>query len=89
MAKHWYRIDVVEGDKTRAIVGTSELDPLQLVQRLKGDDYLALNDLSYRDNQNRIVPFSGWDPRLGSIIYLNPRHVISVIPFAGDPRSAH
>lgn len=32
MAKHWYRIDVVEGDKTRAIVGTSELDPLQLVQ---------------------------------------------------------
>ena len=88
MAKHWYKVDVRDGEKNRAIVGTSELDPAQLVQKLKGDDYVVLNDLSYRDNQNRIVPFSGWDPRLGSVIYINPRYVITVHPFAADPRSA-
>jgi hypothetical protein len=88
MAKHWYRVDVLEGDKARAMVGTSERNPSELVEKLKGDDYLMLSDLSYRDNQNRIVPFSEWDPRLGSVVYINPRYVISIMPFARDPRSA-
>jgi hypothetical protein len=87
MATHWYRVDVLEGQKTRAIIGTSELEPSRLVAKLSGDDYLVLNDLSYRDNKNCIVPFSEWDPRLGSIIYINPRQVVSVVPLVGDPRS--
>lgn len=87
MSKFWYRVDVLEGDKTRALVGTSSLPPADFVRQLAGTDYFVLNDLSYRDNQNRIVPFSSWDPRLASVIYVNPRCVTTVTPFVGDPTS--
>ena len=67
MAKYWYRVDIIEGKDSRVLVGTSELDPAQLVKHLRSGEYLVLNDLSYRDNQNRIVSWSSWDPRLASI----------------------
>ena len=85
MAKHWYRIDIIEGEKSRVLVGTSELDPAQLVKQLRTGEYLVLNDLSYRDNQNRIVSWSNWDPRLASVAYVNPEYVTTVIPFVSDP----
>jgi hypothetical protein len=28
MAKYWYRIDFVEGEKSRVLVGSSEYNPL-------------------------------------------------------------
>jgi len=87
VAKHWYRLDVVEGDRSRVLVGSSELDPAQLMKQLRTGDYVVLNDLSYRDNQNRIVSWSDWDPRLTSVAYVNPQYVVMVIPFASDPRA--
>lgn len=87
MVKYWYRVDLIEGEKTRFLVGTSDLDLPHFAQALSGQAFLRLGDLSYRDNQNRIVSFASWDPRLGDEIYFNPRYVISVMPFTGDPRS--
>ena len=88
MAKHWYRIDVVEGNESRVLVGTSDLEPAQLIEHLRTGEYLVLHDLSYRDNQNKIVSWSTWDPRLASVAYVNPQYVTVVMPFAGDPRAA-
>jgi hypothetical protein len=88
MGKHWYRIDILEGDKGRVLVGASEYAPPQLIKQLRSDEYLLLTDLSYRDNQNRIVSWSTWDPRLASVAYINPKYITSVMPFAGDPRSS-
>ena len=88
MAKHWYRIDMRDGERSRALIGSSELTPIQLVKQLSVGEYLVLNDLSYRDNQNRIVSWSTWDPRLGPVAYINPQYVTTVIPFVSDPRSA-
>ena len=87
MSKNWYRIDIIEGDKSRGIVGTSEFEPAQLIKQLNAGTFLMLTDVSYRDNQNRIVPISTWDPRLGSIVYINSKNVSTIIPFAGDPRN--
>jgi hypothetical protein len=88
VTKYWYRIDIVEGDKNRTLVGTSDMPPELLVRHLRSGEYLLLNDLSYRDNQNRIVSWSAWDPRLASVAYVNPQFVITVMPFVGDPRPA-
>lgn len=88
MTKYWYRVDVFDGEESRVWVGTSELDPTQLITRLRSGEYLILSDLSYRDNQNRIVSWSNWDARLASVVYLNPQYVTSFMPFVGDPRSA-
>jgi hypothetical protein len=87
MAKTWYRVDFIEGEKGRSHIGASEFEPPQLIERLKTDNYLMLSDLSYRDNQNRIVSWSKWDPRLLAIAYINPKCVTCVMPFAGDPRA--
>jgi hypothetical protein len=87
MAKHWYRVDLLTGTQTRGVIGTSDLSPQQLTEKLQGDDYLVLNDLSYND-KNRIVPISSWDSTLGSVIYINPRHVLTVTPLVGDPGAA-
>jgi hypothetical protein len=86
MAKYWYRVDVSEGDKSRPHCGSSELDPDQLIQHLKSGQYLVLSDLFYRDNQNRMVAWSTWDPRLSAVAYINPAFVTPVMPFIGDPR---
>ena len=52
--------------------------------------YLVLDDLSYRDNQNPIVPWSNWDPRLAPVAYVNPQYVTTVIPEGSKdaPRTA-
>lgn len=83
--KYWYRIDIVEGSDSRVFVGTSEYEPLQLVDHLQTGKYLVLTDLSYRDNQNKIVSWSAWEPRLASVAYINPNYVTTVMPFVGDP----
>jgi hypothetical protein len=87
--KYWYRIDIVEGDDSRVLVGTSEYDPQQLVEHLETRKFLVLTDLSYRDNQNKIVSWSAWDPRLASVAYINPKFVTTVMPFMGDPRQSN
>ena len=87
--KHWYKIDVLEDSKSRAFVGTSELGADELVRHLESGKFLMLTDLSYRDNQNKIVSWSTWDPRLASVAYLNPKFVTTVMPFVGDPRQSN
>ena len=87
--KHWYRIDINGDEKGRVLIGTSELAPDSLLEHLQNGKFLVLNDLSYRDNQNKIVSWATWDPRLASIAYVNPRFVIAVMPFAGDPRHSN
>ncbi|HEX3358514.1 MAG TPA: hypothetical protein VHS31_16185 [Tepidisphaeraceae bacterium] len=86
MEKYWYRIDFIDGKDSRMLIGTSEYEPAELVKQLRGDEYLLLSDLSYRDNQNRFISWSTWDPRLESVAYINPKYIISVMPFVGDPR---
>jgi hypothetical protein len=88
MENTWYRIDFVDGGRGRTLIGCTELEPAQLVKQLQSGEFLLLNELSYRDNQNRILSWSSWDPRLASVAYINPKYIASIMPFVGDPRSS-
>lgn len=88
MSKYWYRVDVMNMDaKPRPFCGSSSLDYDQLMKALATDAYLRLDDLFFRDSQNRFKPWSEWEPRLAPTIFINPKHVVAVMPFDGDPRS--
>lgn len=84
--RYWYRIDIAEGNDTRVLIGSSELDHTALLARLEQGGYITLHDLSYRDDQNRIVSWTVWDPRFLPIVHINPRYVTTVFPFVADPR---
>ncbi|HEV2293352.1 MAG TPA: hypothetical protein VGR35_05815 [Tepidisphaeraceae bacterium] len=86
MAKHFYRIDFHEGAKDRMLCGSSPLDPAQLMTELASTAFIRLDDLFYRDNQNRFRSWSEWDPRLQPTAFINCKCISTVMPFVGDPR---
>ena len=58
MTKHWYRVDVEEGSKSRTICGHCEHDPDQLARTLSAGGFLRLDGLVYKDNQQRFRSYS-------------------------------
>jgi hypothetical protein len=47
--------------------------------------FLRLDDLFYRDSQQRVRPWTEWDPRMQPTAFINCKAISSVMPFAGDP----
>ena len=88
MSKHWYRIDFQQGGKERMLCGSSPLDPAQLVSELGSAAFIRLDDLFYRDKEEQFRPWSEWDSRMASYAYVRAASVVSVMPFAQDPRAA-
>ena len=88
MEKHWYRIDCHNGQKESMLCGSSALDLDQLTKELASAAFIRLEDLFYRDNQNRLLSWSDWDPRLQSIALINCKCITTVMPFNGDPRDS-
>ena len=86
MAKHYYRIDYQEGMRDRVLCGSSSLDLDQFITELASAPFIRLDDLSYRDNQNRFRSWSEWDPKVRPTAFINCKCVTTVMPFDGDPR---
>jgi hypothetical protein len=88
MAKHWYKVDFAEGETIRNVVGTAEFSVAQVVQQIQAGEFLLLSDLTYRDNQGHLQPYSKWDQNLPPRMYINPKYIVSVGPYDGDPRTS-
>ena|SRR5688572_7386468 len=86
MAKYWYRVDLHDGSKDRTLCGSSDLAPADFIAQLASAAFVRLDDLIYRDSQNRIRPWSEWDARFEPTAFINAKHVVTVMQFAGDPR---
>lgn len=86
MATHWYRVDFQDGTRARSLCGSSELAPNELLEALATEPFIRLDDLFYRDNRNRYLPWSDWDPRLQSTAWIHGKFISVIMPFAGDPR---
>jgi hypothetical protein len=88
MSKHFYRIDFHQGGKERMLCGSSPLDPAQLVSELESAAFIRLDDLFFRDKEERFRPWSEWDQHMASFAYIRTGSIVSVMPFAADPRDA-
>ena len=58
MAKFWYRVNFGEGDKPGMLCGTSEFDLPGLMKELASATFLRLDELSYKDKDDR----TKWHP---------------------------
>ncbi len=89
METHWYKVDFLDGEKYRAVVGTSPLSAAELIEQLQEGEFLLLSDLKYRDNQGQLQPYSKWDPLLPPTMFINPKYILTVMPYDSDPVTSH
>jgi hypothetical protein len=85
MAKHWYKVDFHEGSKDRTLCGSSDLDAAQFMEQVASAPFVRLDDLVYRDSQNRMRPWGEWDARVKPTVFISSKFVVAVMEFVGDP----
>ena len=86
MAKHWYRVEVAAGGETHCYFGTSPRVESELVKAIEAREFVLLDNLTYFDEDGQARTWTEWDPHYLPRIYLNPRHVVSVMCLVDDPR---
>lgn len=87
--KHWYDVVVagkVEAKGVREFVGSSRLAESVLARQMFSDAPLMLDDLRFYHLQTgRWSDWAGTRFPMTNRVYLNPKHILSIAPFTGDP----
>lgn len=87
MAKHYYRVDFQDGEKGRVLSGSSPLPLEKFMDWISTQPFVRLDDLTYRDTQNRVYSWDNWDASIQPTAYINCKCVTTVMPMVGDPLS--
>jgi hypothetical protein len=83
---HWFKIETNKGkDGTYHYVGCSELDVDTLLKRAEHGFFVRLDELLYMD-RGQMKPWAEWDKTLVPTAYINPKDIVAVMEFKGDPR---
>jgi len=83
---HWYKIETNKGENsTYHYVGSSELDADGLIKKAQNGFFIHLTDLLYMD-RGKMEEWAEWDKALIPSVYINPKDIIAVMEFKGDPR---
>jgi hypothetical protein len=82
---YWYQVTI--HDPTYTYQGTSPLADAEFLDAIsKGDKFIKVDGLLYRDNSGKYKDWHEWDPTLKGYVYINPKHIVEVKPMVGDPR---
>ena len=87
--QYWYRISIDQADGEYSYCGTSELTEKELVEKLKTEDYLFLDNLIWRNNQGHVKSWTDWLPNVCPRIYINPKRIISVQVLKEAPKETN
>jgi hypothetical protein len=84
---NWFKIEVDKAKEgTYHYVGSSSSTLEQLAENASRGDFLRLDNLLYVDRGD-IKPWSEWDQSLLPSAMINPKAIISMMQFKGDPRT--
>ncbi len=86
MKNHWYVITTTELNEksNKQYIGISTLDEAEMVQALGKSTPIALEGLIYVSIGGETKNYSDdWEPHPNRI-FINPRHIISVLPLKED-----
>ncbi len=83
---YWYRIETNKAaDGIFLFIGCSP-DPIDmLVKRAQNGYFVRLDELLYFEN-GEVHEWADWDPTLQPTVFINPKDIISIMEFKGDPR---
>jgi hypothetical protein len=83
---NWFKISVDNGtEKGYGYVGESADSAQEIAQKAAGGEYIRLDNLRYRDDRGKIKTWEEWDASLVPSVHINPRTIVAVMQFKGDP----
>jgi hypothetical protein len=83
---NWFRIEINKGKEgSYHFVGSSEDDAETLVKKAQNGFFIQLDNLLYLD-RGEVKEWAEWDASAIPTAYINPKDIISVMEFKGDPR---
>jgi hypothetical protein len=83
---NWFKVEVHRGDKENYhYVGSADTTLEALAQKLQGGQTIRLDQLLYYD-RGKVKDWEAWDKTLIPSVVINPREVVSIMEFRGDPR---
>jgi hypothetical protein len=83
---NWYKIETDRAkDGAYNYIGSSS-DSLKVILKKAYDgEYIQLANLVYMD-RGEIKKWSDWDKKIVPTIFINPKGIISIMQFKGDPK---
>ena len=83
---NWFKIKVNDGTEHGYNYVGSSADFIDvLVQKTRAGEYIRLDNLRYRDQRGKMLPWEEWDASLVPTVYINPSTIAAVVQFKGDP----
>ncbi len=83
---NWYRIRIDDGDDGYTFCGSTADTLDELMAKAEQGAYIRLDDLVYHD-RGEIKSWSEWDKREIPSVAINPRRIVAIVQFKGDPRT--
>ncbi|HEX2851947.1 MAG TPA: hypothetical protein VHO24_01825, partial [Opitutaceae bacterium] len=69
-------------------VGSSELSPEELTKKAEHGFFIQLDELLYMD-RGEMKEWADWDKSLIPRAYINPKDIVAIMQFKGDPREKY
>lgn len=86
---NWFKIETNKGkDGTYHYVGSSEYSREDLVKRVEHGFFVQLDGLLYMD-RGEMKEWADWDKSLIPTAFVNPKDIIAIMQFKGDPREKY
>lgn len=83
---HWFKIEINKGKEgSYHYVGSTEDDACSLIKKAQNGFFIHLENLLYMD-RGQMKEWAEWDKTLIPAAYINPKDIISIMEFKGDPR---
>ena len=84
---NWFKIEVNKGTEGMYhYVGCCAQDLEQLAEMAARGDYIRLNQLLYMDRGD-LTSWEEWDRSFVPSVAINPKNIVSMMQFKGDPRA--
>ena len=83
---NWFKIEINKGaEGTYHFVGSCAETMDQLMEMAARGDFIRLNQLVYMD-RGEPKEWEEWDRSLVPSVAINPRTILSIVQFKGDPK---
>ena len=86
-SKYWFKIETSkEKENTYHYYGSSNFSQDELTAALQRGEYIRLDELLYMD-RTEYKSWADWDKSLHPSVSINPKCVVTVMQYKGDPRA--
>jgi hypothetical protein len=83
---NWFKITVNDASEEGYACARCSAGSLEQLAKNAITGFIRLDSLLYRDRR-KVVEWEKWDVSLMPTAFINPRTIVSIMPYKGDPRT--